>query len=90
MKRLLIFVLLAYASLVCLAQYTLKDRNIDGIDEDGTVVLGALNMQAQGYRNPVLPGFHADPSVCTDGKDFYLVNSTFQFFPGVPVFHSKD
>ena len=45
---------------------------------------------AQGYRNPVLPGFHADPSVCRVGDDFYLVNSTFQYFPGVPVFHSKD
>ena len=45
---------------------------------------------AQGYKNPVLPGFHADPSVCRAGDDFYLVNSTFQYFPGVPVFHSKD
>ena len=44
----------------------------------------------QGYKNPVLPGFHADPSVCRAGDDFYLVNSTFQYFPGVPVFHSKD
>lgn len=38
----------------------------------------------------MLPGFHADPSVCRAGDDFYLVNSTFQYFPGVPVFHSKD
>ena len=55
----------------------------------------ALGMQltigyAQGFKNPVLPGFHADPSVCRAGDDFYLVNSTFQYFPGVPVFHSKD
>ena len=55
----------------------------------------ALGMQltigyAQGFKNPVLPGFHADPSVCRAGEDFYLVNSTFQYFPGVPVFHSKD
>ena len=50
----------------------------------------ANNGSAQGYTNPVLPGFHADPSVCTNGEDFYLVNSTFQYFPGVPVFHSKD
>ena len=45
---------------------------------------------AQGFKNPVLPGFHADPSVCRAGDDFYLVNSTFQYFPGVPIFHSKD
>lgn len=50
----------------------------------------ACSAFAQGYKNPVLPGFHADPSVCRSGDDFYLVNSTFQYFPGVPVFHSKD
>ena len=60
-----------------------------------TILLTALLLQAlfawsQGFRNPVLPGFHADPSVCRAGDDFYLVNSTFQYFPGVPVFHSKD
>ena len=50
----------------------------------------SMPMFAQGFSNPVLPGFHADPSVCSNGEDFYLVNSTFQYFPGVPVFHSKD
>ena len=54
------------------------------------VVLGMQLTVAQGFKNPVLPGFHADPSVCRAGDDFYLVNSTFQYFPGVPVFHSKD
>ncbi len=43
-----------------------------------------------GYTNPVLPGFYPDPSVCRVGDDYYLVNSSFQFFPGVPIFHSKD
>lgn len=45
---------------------------------------------AQGYKNPVIPGFHPDPSVCKAGDDYYLVNSSFQYFPGVPLFHSKD
>lgn len=40
--------------------------------------------------NPVLPGFYSDPSVCSVGDDFYLVTSTFEYYPGVPVFHSKD
>ncbi len=44
----------------------------------------------KGFTNPVIPGFHPDPSVCRVGDDFYLVNSSFQFFPGVPIFHSKD
>lgn len=44
----------------------------------------------QTYRNPVLPGFHADPSVCRVGKDYYLATSSFEYFPGVPIFHSTD
>ena len=43
-----------------------------------------------GYYNPIIPGFHPDPSVCRVGDDYYLVNSSFEFFPGVPVYHSKD
>ena len=42
------------------------------------------------FRNPVLPGFHPDPSIERVGDDFYLVSSTFSWFPGVPVFHSRD
>ena len=40
--------------------------------------------------NPVIAGFHPDPSVCRVGDDYYLVTSSFQFFPGVPIFHSRD
>jgi xylan 1,4-beta-xylosidase len=42
------------------------------------------------FNNPVIPGFFSDPSVCRKGDDYYLVNSTFEYFPAVPVFHSKD
>lgn len=42
------------------------------------------------YRNPVIKGFHPDPSICRAGDDYYLVNSSFEYFPGVPLFHSKD
>ncbi|MHA7964866.1 glycoside hydrolase family 43 protein [Paenibacillus sp. CAU 1782] len=42
------------------------------------------------YRNPVISGFHPDPSVCRAGDDYFLVNSSFQYVPGVPLFHSKD
>ncbi|MET7656222.1 MULTISPECIES: glycoside hydrolase family 43 protein [unclassified Streptomyces] len=40
--------------------------------------------------NPVIPGFHPDPSVCRAGEDYYLACSSFEYFPGVPVFHSRD
>lgn len=52
--------------------------------------LACFSQTGQGYQNPVIPGFHPDPSVCRVGDDFYLVNSSFQYFPGVPLFHSKD
>ncbi|MBN1416240.1 MAG: family 43 glycosylhydrolase [Bacteroidales bacterium] len=42
------------------------------------------------YNNPVIPGFHPDPGICRVGEDYYLVTSTFEYFPGVPVFHSRD
>jgi xylan 1,4-beta-xylosidase len=40
--------------------------------------------------NPVIPGFHPDPSVCRVGADYYVVCSSFEYFPGIPVFHSRD
>ncbi|MGH7460736.1 MAG: glycoside hydrolase family 43 protein [Longimicrobiales bacterium] len=42
------------------------------------------------YRNPILPGFYPDPSILRVGSDYYLVNSSFSYFPGVPIFHSRD
>ena len=41
-------------------------------------------------QNPILSGFYPDPSICAVNDDFYLVNSTFAYFPGLPVWHSKD
>ncbi len=44
--------------------------------------------------NPILPGFHADPSICrvpgADGDDYYIATSTFEWWPGVRIHHSKD
>jgi len=44
----------------------------------------------QYFTNPILAGFYPDPSICRVGDDFYLVTSTFAYFPGIPVFHSRD
>jgi alpha-N-arabinofuranosidase len=46
---------------------------------------------AQGeYRNPIFAGFYPDPSICRVGDDYYIVNSSFAYFPGIPVAHSRD
>ena len=42
------------------------------------------------FKNPILPGFHPDPSICRVGEDYYMVTSSFEWFPGLPIFHSKD
>lgn len=42
------------------------------------------------FRNPILPGFYPDPSICRVGEDYYMVTSSFEYYPGVPIFHSKD
>jgi alpha-N-arabinofuranosidase len=41
-------------------------------------------------HNPVLPGCYPDPSVCRLGDDYYLVTSTFEYLPGLPIFRSRD
>jgi len=42
------------------------------------------------FRNPILAGYYPDPSICRVGDDYYLINSTFAHFPGIPIFHSRD
>ena len=42
------------------------------------------------YRNPILRGFHPDPSIVRAGQDYYMINSSFTYFPGLPVSHSRD
>lgn len=42
------------------------------------------------YRNPILSGYYPDPSIARVGEDYYLINSSFTHFPGLPIFHSKD
>ncbi|MHA6721269.1 glycoside hydrolase family 43 protein [Sphingomonas sp. RS6] len=42
------------------------------------------------FRNPILPGFNPDPSIVRVGDDFYLATSTFEWFPGVQIHHSRD
>jgi len=42
------------------------------------------------FKNPILPSYYPDPSICRVGDDYYMVNSTFEWFPGMPIHHSKD
>lgn len=51
----------------------------------------SIPLQTEGqYYNPILPGWNSDPSICRVGSDYYIVTSSFAYFPGVPIYHSKD
>lgn len=55
-----------------------------------TFRIGAAADQESLATNPVIPGFNPDPSVCRAGDDYYLATSSFEYFPGVPIYHSRD
>lgn len=41
-------------------------------------------------HNPIIPGFNPDPSIICVDQDFYLATSSFSYFPGIPIYHSRD
>ncbi|UMB52543.1 glycoside hydrolase family 43 protein [Lutibacter sp. A64] len=62
-----------------------------------SIIIGliiSLNMFGQtvlnNFKNPILPGYHPDPSIVRVGEDYYLANSTFIWYPGIPIYHSRD
>ena len=69
----------------------------DWFEYTGRDSVFASSLPEGSFRNPILAGFYPDPSVCrvpgksvSDAADYYLVNSTFAYFPGIPIFHSRD
>jgi alpha-N-arabinofuranosidase len=54
------------------------------------VLFLTTNVQAKTFTNPIIPGSFPDPSICRVGDDYYISNSSFEYFPGVPIWHSKD
>lgn len=64
--------------------------SFDWFEYTGKDAVFEAQLPAGSYRNPILAGFYPDPSVTRAGDKFYLVNSTFAYFPGIPVFESSD
>lgn len=58
----------------------------EGKDE----VFKTISKSNDEYLNPILAGFYPDPSICKAGDKFYLINSSFSYFPGLPIFESTD
>lgn len=66
------------------------DVSFDWFEYTGKDAVFETPLPAGSYRNPILAGFHPDPSITRAGDRFYLVTSTFGYFPGIPVFESSD
>jgi len=64
--------------------------SFDWFEYTGRDALFDTPLKDNHYRNPVIAGFHPDPSIVRVGEDYYLVTSSFAYFPGLPVFHSTD
>jgi xylan 1,4-beta-xylosidase len=56
----------------------------------GCVVFSVNAFSQKEMANPILTGFYPDPSILRVGNDYYITNSTFAYFPGLPIFHSTD
>jgi alpha-N-arabinofuranosidase len=77
-------------ALALAAAVTAQVATFDWVDYRGADPVDARPVAANQYRNPILQGFYPDPSITRVGPDYYLVHSTFGWFPGIPVFHSRD
>ncbi|SFZ92009.1 alpha-N-arabinofuranosidase [Flaviramulus basaltis] len=53
-------------------------------------VFNTIEKSENEYYNPILAGFYPDPSICRVGNDYYLITSSFAYFPGLPIFKSSD
>ncbi|MGC5170046.1 family 43 glycosylhydrolase [Microbacterium sp. DT81.1] len=59
-------------------------------EHTSTASRAITDTSANGAFQPILPGFHPDPTICRVGDDYYLATSSFEYFPGAPIFHSTD
>jgi len=82
--------LIALVSIICACGQTQEGAIFASFYYAGEDACFAHEVSASEFQNPVLAGFFPDPSVCRKGDDYFMVNSTFSYFPGVPIQHSKD
>lgn len=82
-------------SLLTLASFSLptaqaSTANFDWFSYKGKDDVFNTPLREGQFQNPILSGFYPDPSSCRVGDDYYVVTSTFSFYPGLPIFHSTD
>lgn len=74
-----------FISNVCIAFFRTTMRAGGGL-----LVMSAMATPPETFNNPILPGFYPDPSICRVDDTYYVVNSSFEWFPGLPIHRSKD
>lgn len=93
-----LFLLMTLLPCLCAMKKTLMPQDIDKsvpvftdfVYKGDDQVYKDYPLRADEYYTPILQGCYPDPSITRKGKDYYLVNSSFAFFPGVPIFQSRD
>lgn len=92
LKRLILSSCAALATLSVHAAEPVRPQSVqyDWFEYTGKDAAFEAPLPPKHYRNPILAGFYPDPSITRAGDKFYLVNSTFAYFPGIPVFESED
>lgn len=91
MRRILALTLAAALAACATAADDTRSAAFDWFEYRGSDPVRAHAAHAANeYLNPILQGFYPDPSITQVGEDYYLVTSTFAYFPGIPVFHSRD
>ncbi|MGX5683296.1 glycoside hydrolase family 43 protein [Chryseobacterium cucumeris] len=76
----------ALLSVTSISAQTFSDFNYRGNDK----IYNDNPLKPDEFYSPILQGCYPDPSITKKGDDYYLVNSSFSMFPGVPIFTSKD
>jgi xylan 1,4-beta-xylosidase len=75
---------------LCAARAHAQDVSFEWFQYTGHDAVFAAPLPAGSYRNPILAGFYSDASIARAGNRYYLVSSTFAYFPGIPVLESAD
>jgi hypothetical protein len=60
------------------------------VAEASSTAVDEISESSVRFAEPIIPGFYPDPSVCRVGDDYFLAASSFEYFPGVPIFRSRD
>lgn len=78
------------ASLEVLDGLSIVDISFRWFEYAGKDAVFEAPLKAGEYQNPILAGFHPDPSITRVGDDYYMVHSSYAWWPGLPVYHSTD